>query len=383
MPTAHRGLMRKILSSILIIGVVGALAVGLSSAFFSDTETSTDNTFQAGSLDLKINSLDNPPAIVNVDDLKPGDDVFEEKILKIIDNPAFVWMHIKDLVDDQGTQTSPEIVDENLLGGPKYDLQNYLTYDLSVDNEIIIDFDDEILLPDAVSCWIPLGELPGNTDATVTQSFHFDEDVTDWAQGDTLTFTEEFYATQVRNNPNALPPDTGSGRVWDPESKICTDELDFLNVGDASSESTHSISGWGPVEPAMHGGGWGGACEDGNCRVIYASVGNGDGSAFAEFDMYFGGPGTKKLVFRNLNGISGADSFEIYIDNVLVDTIIDPNQGVQDFGRPEIWVDTEITGLTLTGTHTVKLESINPTWSLFSTYGQGAFTWVRVIPTPP
>ena len=78
--------MKKVLSSLIVIGVIGSAAIGLSSAFFSDSETSQDNSFVAGELDLKIDSLDNPPALVNVTDLKPGDDIFEDKILKIIDN---------------------------------------------------------------------------------------------------------------------------------------------------------------------------------------------------------------------------------------------------------------------------------------------------------
>ncbi len=39
-----------------MIAFVGALAVGATGAFFSDTETSTGNTFTAGKLDLKIDS---------------------------------------------------------------------------------------------------------------------------------------------------------------------------------------------------------------------------------------------------------------------------------------------------------------------------------------
>ncbi|MDY6916477.1 MAG: SipW-dependent-type signal peptide-containing protein [Chloroflexota bacterium] len=47
--------MRKILLSLLIIAVVASVAaVGISGAWFSDTETSADNTFTAGTLDLKI-----------------------------------------------------------------------------------------------------------------------------------------------------------------------------------------------------------------------------------------------------------------------------------------------------------------------------------------
>lgn len=46
--------MRKILVSLSIIAVVGAIAIGGTIAYFSDVETSTGNTFSAGTLDLQI-----------------------------------------------------------------------------------------------------------------------------------------------------------------------------------------------------------------------------------------------------------------------------------------------------------------------------------------
>lgn len=48
--------MKKILISVGIIGVVAAAIIGGTVAYFSDTETSTGNTFTAGSIDLKIDS---------------------------------------------------------------------------------------------------------------------------------------------------------------------------------------------------------------------------------------------------------------------------------------------------------------------------------------
>ena len=48
--------MKKILYSLLIAGSVGGLAFGATQAFFSDRETSRGNTFQAGKVDLTIDS---------------------------------------------------------------------------------------------------------------------------------------------------------------------------------------------------------------------------------------------------------------------------------------------------------------------------------------
>ena len=46
--------MRKIFISILTLGLLGLAIYGGSRAFFSDTETSTGNTFTAGKIDLEI-----------------------------------------------------------------------------------------------------------------------------------------------------------------------------------------------------------------------------------------------------------------------------------------------------------------------------------------
>jgi len=205
----------KVLLSIATIFAAAAIVLGATFAFFSDTETSKDNTFVAGALDLKVNGEDDPSQIVNITDLKPGDDYLIDKTLLVDFNPAKIYVHIKDIVNNQGTQTEPENLEED--NTPKSDIQNFLTYDLKVQDEVIISFQNNVLLPDAVSCWIPLGQIPGNQNVTVTQSFHFDEDVTNWAQGDILTFTEEFLALQI-NDPTI--PTTGEN-VWNPDTKRC------------------------------------------------------------------------------------------------------------------------------------------------------------------
>lgn len=48
----------KIFASVLVICIALGVILGATSAYFSDTETSTGNTFTAGTLDLKIDGLD-------------------------------------------------------------------------------------------------------------------------------------------------------------------------------------------------------------------------------------------------------------------------------------------------------------------------------------
>lgn len=49
--------MKKILLSLSAIAFVGVVVAGATGAFFSDTETSTGNTFAAGEIDLKVDSV--------------------------------------------------------------------------------------------------------------------------------------------------------------------------------------------------------------------------------------------------------------------------------------------------------------------------------------
>jgi predicted ribosomally synthesized peptide with SipW-like signal peptide len=64
--------MKKILLSVATIAVVGALAAGATTAWFSDTETSTGNTFTAGTLDLAVNGQNTGIIPVVVGNIAPG-----------------------------------------------------------------------------------------------------------------------------------------------------------------------------------------------------------------------------------------------------------------------------------------------------------------------
>ena len=142
--------MRRILTVILSLGIVGAVVFGITQAFFSDTETSTGNILQAGSLDLKIdntccyngracvdgrwignNEHDNfngndvcscswkskdldGELFFDLHDLKPGD--WEEDTISFdIENPAWLCGDAVLTANDDVTCTNPEQKDEQGL----------------------------------------------------------------------------------------------------------------------------------------------------------------------------------------------------------------------------------------------------------------------------
>ena len=72
--------MRKILTSIFIVGLVAIMVGAGIYAYFTDTETSTENTFTAGTLDLKVSHSSSGPWTDGVtgtwtlSNMKPGDE---------------------------------------------------------------------------------------------------------------------------------------------------------------------------------------------------------------------------------------------------------------------------------------------------------------------
>jgi predicted ribosomally synthesized peptide with SipW-like signal peptide len=63
---------KKILVSVMVIGLVSALAGAGLYAYFSDTETSSGNTFKAGTLDIWLGT---GSWSAGFDNIKPGDTV--------------------------------------------------------------------------------------------------------------------------------------------------------------------------------------------------------------------------------------------------------------------------------------------------------------------
>jgi predicted ribosomally synthesized peptide with SipW-like signal peptide len=141
---------KQILVSLMIIGVVGAVASGTTLAEFTDTESSTDNTFQAGALDLTIdwNQTYNGPGeysyaqnstarncqtLEEVDgevledprvtctmfaltDVKPGDMGEATVSLHLEDNPGYMWTRFNIYNDFDNNCNEPEGDVDNTCG---------------------------------------------------------------------------------------------------------------------------------------------------------------------------------------------------------------------------------------------------------------------------
>lgn len=156
---------KRILISLSVIGVVAAIAIGGTVAYFSDTETSTGNLFAAGSIDLMIDNhcyyngmeciyddgegeyywdtnkngiLDGEEIaegnecfctwnlanltdelFFDFEDLKPGDWGEDTVSLHVDNNDAWACVTFENMVDDDNDCTEPEAEEGDGSCGPE------------------------------------------------------------------------------------------------------------------------------------------------------------------------------------------------------------------------------------------------------------------------
>jgi hypothetical protein len=147
----------------------------------------------------------------------------------------------------------------------------------------------------------------------------------------------------------------------------------YVDIGDETSETQVAMAGWGPMEPATHGGTWGGIAP-GNCRVIW-DISDDDPEATVTFTL----PATLepgKLKWKSLDGTAD-DSYEVYVNDTLVYTYED----TEPIDDPEAWyeVSQDISALPEASVVTVRFKATGSKWSGFDTYGQVAFDWIELL----
>jgi len=136
---------KKILISLCVIGAVAAIVIGGTIAYFSDTETSTGNTFTAGELDLKIDNhswyngvyqeglsweLDDltNQLFFNFSDLKPTDWGEDTISLHVNGNDAWACMDFYLYNADDNGLTEPEAEVDTTDGPGRGELQDQINF---------------------------------------------------------------------------------------------------------------------------------------------------------------------------------------------------------------------------------------------------------------
>ncbi len=157
----------------------------------------------------------------------------------------------------------------------------------------------------------------------------------------------------------------------------------YVDLGNPASEAGQALTGWGPIEPDTHPGGWGGIGGEsppGKCRTIWSPAEDEPVGNWASLELDFGvsSTETKCLALRHLDGGSD-DSFDVTIDGTLVLSIAAPPSAETWY-----WASIDVTGYT--GVHTVRFEATAPAGPYYNPYGQVAidkiYIGTQVTPVP-
>ncbi len=126
--------MKRILISLMTIALVSALIGGGIYAYFSDVETSTGNTFTAGTLDLNLDGGNTNVVKFTVSNVKPGDSGGGTWTVANVGSIAgYLDLESISVSEAIGTTTDPELADEVPPGTDTAQLGNYLLVHMFID----------------------------------------------------------------------------------------------------------------------------------------------------------------------------------------------------------------------------------------------------------
>lgn len=195
--------MKKLLMSIMTIGIAAAMLGAGTFSYFSDTETSKGNTFTAGTVDISVDDENPWEKSYTVENIEPCYTGWITFIVKNVGtSPMVVWKMLSDIVCEGGDH--PESEEEEDPNDTINNIASWIFYDLIVKGETIIDDDQEIRVDNVNNCWIKLGTLGAEESMVVEQSYHLRPETTNWAQGDKMTFIINLLAVQT-NAPGPVP----------------------------------------------------------------------------------------------------------------------------------------------------------------------------------
>lgn len=231
--------MKRILISLLTVGAVAGTTWAATGAFFSDTETSENNTFVAGAIDLKVDytgyyneevggdpwvqwdleDLTESRRFFDFEDLKPGDFGEGTISLHVYNNPAWACVTIDPTMNDDNGSTEPELELDEPDGDSIFDgeLAQSLQFEIWADTNCnnTLDAGEQVLTsgsgPVTPRMW-PIADsqtsepLDPQEDYCIGVNWNLPEEVGNEAQTDKYMADISFYVAQARNNEQFTCP---------------------------------------------------------------------------------------------------------------------------------------------------------------------------------
>ena len=285
---------RRILVSLMVIGLVGVGVGGTTMAMFNDSETSNNNQFTAGELDLRVDwnesyngehvetqELTNDPgAIFELGDLKPGDHGEATVSLHLDDNPGWIWMNLNQTSNWDNACTEPEHDAEGQCGSVG-ELDEELEFIIWSDDGDNVRQDDEHFIFEGTAQELEEQSmsdegilLDGNPSTSDVEAFEGGEtsyigvkwnlplETGNHIQGDSVSYDVSFYTEQRRHNDNPdnpwtqEPEDPHPGNetpVDDNETEDVYYQVDFAGGEPITDLSESTYHGEGRMQRYMHG----------------------------------------------------------------------------------------------------------------------------------
>ena len=255
-------IMKKILISLSVIGAVAAIAVGGTIAYFSDTETSTGNTFTAGTIDIAVTSPQTWQYAF--EDMKPSQVEYSNFTISNAtgNNPVNVWKKVSNVQTIENGINEPEQEwydtheEEMNNEEEKNNIDTVIQYDLSVVvkdstgapkwNQTLYNLNKTIAdIANQHDYGTFLGMIPAGWSMDVTESYHMIDETGNWAQSDQMTFDitvtgEQLTGTLVLSNKDPNQPVVDGWLVLG--TKIGT-----LAYGVKDSKFNYSFTGVAPL----------------------------------------------------------------------------------------------------------------------------------------
>ena len=207
--------MKKLLLSILAIFLVIGLVGAGTFAWFQDTETSTGNTFTAGTMDLKVSDWDEGfgdgvSATWTMSNMEPGVTTVGPLSVNLQNSGTIAADHVEisfshSITDtpDVESDTNPNSVPADMaewieITSMTYNGTNFLTGYTDANGNGFFDLEDVTMSP-YTDAGGPLDNLPAPIGAgtrTFTMALKFNAGATNGIQGDTLNLTMIFTLNQ-------------------------------------------------------------------------------------------------------------------------------------------------------------------------------------------
>lgn len=200
--------MKKIILSLSIVAIVAVAASVATVSYFSDTETSENNTFTTGTIDIAVGD-ENPwesNAEYSFSGLEPSDDEdINVTLSNVGTNDVVVWKKVSVSAEADSVQSEPEC---DAIGGTWSgsacsggisvdDLSTQFVYSMDIGGSTNIDQAWDVRVSDINNLWIPIGRLDSGDTLAIDQNYYFDEMAGNEYQGDEMTIDITFYAEQL------------------------------------------------------------------------------------------------------------------------------------------------------------------------------------------